>query len=318
MGPLLASDRTWELELAGVSKVSFLNSNRSISGAEASTSPGFTTDSRPTGLSGRASFGGEVNRSFQRFRLMLISAGLCLCLLQSTSAEPDTVTQFSTIDALLAGVYEGVASFESVLNEGDFGLGTVEDLDGELVILEGVAYQVRADGTVHQPGRQATTPFATVTSFEADGRCRLDDLTQTELTVELDRLFEGQYIYAFRLDGHFKDLKLRSVPKQVRPFRPLSEVIKEQSVFEFQEMEGTVVAFRSPSFLKGVGINGYHMHFLSRDRQRGGHVLDLRVEDAELQWDRCDAFLLKLPTVEEFHAVDLEKDRTDELDRVER
>ena len=78
---------------------------------------------------------------------MLISAGLCLCLLQSTSAEPDTVTQFSTIDALLAGVYEGVASFESVLNEGDFGLGTVEDLDGELVILEGVAYQVRADGT---------------------------------------------------------------------------------------------------------------------------------------------------------------------------
>jgi acetolactate decarboxylase len=242
---------------------------------------------------------------------------LFLWLLQPVLADRDTVSQFSTIDALLAGVYQGVASFESVLKEGDFGLGTVEDLDGELIILEGVAYQVRDDGSVHRLGAQTQTPFAMVTPFVSEGERRLSSLTKNELERELDRIFEGQYIYAFRLDGTF-NLKLRSVPKQVRPFRPLSEVVKEQSVFEFQKVEGTVVAFRCPSFLKGVSVPGYHLHFLSTDRQSGGHVLDIDLVSAKLEWDRCDAFLLKIPSLEQFHTVNLEPDRSDELDRVER
>jgi acetolactate decarboxylase len=250
-------------------------------------------------------------------RLLAILA-LCLALLQPATADRDTVSQFSTIDALLAGVYDGITDFQSVLDEGDFGLGTVDQLDGELIILEGTAYQVRADGTVHRLSLQTLTPWAMVTPFETDGEQQMSGLTLPQLKAELDELFKGQYIYAFRLDGKFKNLKLRSVPKQEKPFRPLGEVVKEQSIFEFKELEGTVVAFRGPAFLKGVSVPGYHLHFLSADRQKGGHVLDISVTSATLQWDQCDAFLLKLPSLSEFHRVNLEKDRTQELNVVER
>lgn len=250
---------------------------------------------------------------------MLQALSLSILLASSSAAEPDTVFQASTIDALLAGAYNGVMSFEEVLKQGDFGLGTVDRLDGELVVLEGTCYQIQSDGSVQCLSPEMTTPWVMLTSFQPEGRRALTDLTLVELKSMLDKdILEHRYIYALRLDGKFKNLKLRSVPAQAEPYRPLSEVVKEQSVFEFQELEGTVVAFRTPEFLKGVSVPGYHLHFLSRDRKRGGHVLDLTLDSAEVRWDRAEQFLLRIPDNREFHEVDLKKDRSRELDRVEK
>ena len=252
-------------------------------------------------------------------RKTLLAFVLLSLLSSSSRAEPDTVFQASTIDALLAGSYNGVASFEEVLKHGDFGLGTVDRLDGELVILEGTCYQVQSDGSVQCLSPEMTTPWVMLTSFQPEGRRQLTNLTLAQLKSMLDNdILEHRYIYALRLDGKFKNLMLRSVPAQAEPYRPLSEVVKEQSVFEFEELEGTVVAFRTPEFLKGVSVPGYHLHFLSRDRKRGGHVLDMALSSAELRWDRAEQFLLRIPDNREFHEVDLDKDRSLELDQVEK
>jgi alpha-acetolactate decarboxylase len=57
------------------------------------------------------------------------------------------VYQFSTISALLEGVYDGDVTVAEILRHGDFGLGTFNHLDGEMVIFDGVCYRLRFDGT---------------------------------------------------------------------------------------------------------------------------------------------------------------------------
>ena len=60
-----------------------------------------------------------------------------------------TLFQTSTIDALLDGNYDGDISFAELEANGDFGLGTFDALDGEMVALYGVFYQIRADGRAY-------------------------------------------------------------------------------------------------------------------------------------------------------------------------
>src|SRR4028118_424870 len=77
-----------------------------------------------------------------------------------------TLFQTSTIDALLHGEYDGDVDFEELGGRGDFGLGTLEALDGEMVALDGGFYQVKADGRAYEIEPRARTPFAVVTFFE--------------------------------------------------------------------------------------------------------------------------------------------------------
>src|ERR1700748_121417 len=79
-----------------------------------------------------------------------------------------TIYQTSTMAALLDGIYDGDVTIAELLAHGDFGLGTSTHLDGEMVVLDGTCYHLRADGsaTVAAPGD--LTPFAVVTQFTAD------------------------------------------------------------------------------------------------------------------------------------------------------
>ncbi len=94
------------------------------------------------------------------FVLMFLFAG---CTMPSTNG----ITQVATIDALLAGVYDGHMSLQALRRFGDFGLGTYESLDGEMLLLDGTFYKVKYDGTVEQPPLSEQTPFAAVTNFVA-------------------------------------------------------------------------------------------------------------------------------------------------------
>ena len=57
------------------------------------------------------------------------------------------VYQTSTMGALLDGVYDGDVTIAELLRHGDFGLGTFNHLDGEMLVLDGVCYQLRGDGS---------------------------------------------------------------------------------------------------------------------------------------------------------------------------
>lgn len=233
--------------------------------------------------------------------------------------EHGRVTQVSVIDALMSGRYDGVLPIADLLRRGDFGMGTLDHLDGELTILDGVAYQARVDGSVVTVPGDRTTPFATVTAFVADGDLACPVVADLErLEDRLDEALPQQNRFvAIRVEGRFAALTVRSVRRQEPPYRPLDVVAKEQEVHRLADVAGTMVGFRSPAWAGGLNVPGYHWHFLTADRSRGGHVLDCRPVDGRVQYAIGRDWEVKLDPAAAFDAVDLRKDRSRELRRVE-
>ncbi len=238
----------------------------------------------------------------------------------AVAAEQKVLFQTSTLQALMNGVYDGDFSFEELKKHGDFGQGTFEALDGEMLAVDGRFYQVKSDGQVYPVAPTQKTPFAEVTFFRADktlDATEIPDLKHLEQYLT-ERLPSPNVLYAFKITGKFAYIKTRSVPRQARPYPPLAEAAKNQKVFEFRNLDGVMVGFFHPRFLAGVNVAGYHFHFLTADRRAGGHLLDCRLQQARVEWSRINDFQLRLPGTEEFSRTDLSGDKQQEIDRVER
>jgi acetolactate decarboxylase len=189
----------------------------------------------------------------------------------------------------MIGRYDGVMPIPELLRYGDFGIGTLDHLDGEPIVLDRRAYQVRGDGAVVEAGLDRSTPFVIVTPFEANGEfpcTQVENLSDLDARLD-DALGQKNNFLAVRVDGRFAAITLRSVHRQEPPYRPLVEVAEGQSLWTRDEMSGTLVGVRSPAWVGGLNVPGYHWHFLSDDRTLGGHVLDCRVREGRVQHQVC-------------------------------
>jgi acetolactate decarboxylase len=212
--------------------------------------------------------------------------------------EPHVLFQASTIEALLHGAFEGDLSFAELATHGDLGLGTVNHLDGEMIAIDGEFFRADVDGNTTPIGPDERTPFAVVTSFEptVDDRLGAEERSHEELLARLDELIPGGVSScAIRLDGRFDLVRARSVPRQEPPYRELTEVVADQHVFELREVEGTMLGFRFPAYAEGIEVAGYHLHFISADRKRGGHVLDSRAGGLRARLDASNDLHVELP-----------------------
>jgi acetolactate decarboxylase len=211
--------------------------------------------------------------------------------------EHHVLFQASTIDALLDGAYEGDLRFDELAAHGDLGLGTLNGLDGEMIAIDGRFYRADVDGVVGEVEVDARTPFAVVTDFEPTiDRPLGGPLDHAELLAGLDELIPADAAScAIRLDGRFELVRARSVPRQSPPYRPLTEVVLEQHVFELADVEGTMLGFRFPDYAEGIEVSGYHLHFISADRSRGGHVLASRSNGLRARLDPSNDLHIELP-----------------------
>jgi acetolactate decarboxylase len=185
-----------------------------------------------------------------------------------------------------------------VLEHGDLGLGTLNGLDGELVVVDGAAYRADVEGVLHPVAPPTLTPFAVVTPFAADVTVALrGPLTLQQLLAEVDRHLPGgpALAHAIRVDGHFTRVRARSVPRQTPPYRPLAEVVAEQHVFELPDGDATLVGFRFPSGSDAINVTGHHLHVADAARARGGHVFDCVLERGTLQVDHSSDVHAELP-----------------------
>jgi len=211
--------------------------------------------------------------------------------------ESHVLFQASTIGALLDGAFDGDLSFAELAEHGDLGLGTLNALDGEMVALDGRFYRADVEGRINEIDPDERTPFAVVTTFEPTIDATLaDGLGHDALLAALDALLPpAASSCAVRLDGHFELVRARSVPRQEPPYRPLAEVVADQHVFELTDLEGTMLGFRFPAYVEGIEVAGYHLHVLSADRTRGGHVLDSRSSGLRARLDPSNDLHVELP-----------------------
>jgi acetolactate decarboxylase len=234
--------------------------------------------------------------------------------------EPHVVFQASTIGALLDGAYDGDVTFAELAEHGDLGLGTINGLDGEMIAVDGRFLRADIEGTTSALDGSDRTPFAVVVWFTPTEHIEIGGSASQEdvLAAVDDRLPATAVACALRIDGHFDRVRVRSVPKQNRPYRPLAEVVADQHVFYLEDVEGTIVGFRFPDYSQGIEVSGYHLHFASADRARGGHVLDFRARDARVQIDPSADLHLELPTGVDLEAPDLTDSTRAALAKVER
>ena len=236
-------------------------------------------------------------------------------------ADHDILYQVSTIDALMQGVYGGVQPVRELKDHGDFGIGTFEALDGEMIVLDGVVYQAKADGRIYVAADSQTTPFATVTHFSSDQAVTTDRPMNLSVfsSVMEDRLPTGNMVYAVRMHGTFPLMKVRAISAQQEPYPTLTDAAKNQSVYTYSDTTGTIVGFYTPVFFKGVNVPGYHLHFISDDHMTGGHILDFTVPaNTPVQYDVTPGFAMVLPTSGDFTGVDLSQDLSADLAKIEK
>ena len=209
--------------------------------------------------------------------------------------------QTSLMSALMAGVYEGDTTYGQIRKYGDFGLGTFNDLDGEMVGFEGTFYQLRSDGSARPVTDDQKTPFAVVTFFQPEEELYVaQPMTKTDLLTMIEKATDANLFSAVRVDGIFDEVRTRTVQRQTRPFPPLTEAAKYQAEKVFTNVQGTLAGFRSPTYAQGIGVAGFHLHFLRQDKQAGGHALDYRLRAGKAQICTVHDLHVDLPTSAEF------------------
>ena len=229
-----------------------------------------------------------------------------------------TLYQVSTATALVEGIYEGAVQVEALREHGDLGLGTFEDLDGEMVVVDGHFFQVRSDGSVKEAQKNVLSPFATVTAFSPDHTVTLDNCPDLSyLTSQFDALrLSDNFFYALRVDGTFDYIHARAM-RRTKEGVPLVQAAAVQPEFEFQDISGTLVGFWTPEYAKSLNVPGYHLHFISADRAHGGHLLQCRGKNLRLQIQQEGDYHVVLPETEDFLKANLLRDPSAALAKAE-
>jgi len=239
-------------------------------------------------------------------------------LAEALDVQHHSMFQVSTSGALIEGLYQGALTVGDLRRHGDTGLGTFEELDGEMILVDGHCFQARSDGSVTEASDDTLTPFATVVAFAPDRTVTLRNITSfDDLTSRLDGLRTSDNdFFAWRITGHLDELRMRAACRHASG-TPLVEAVSDQAVFDFRDITATIVGFWSPPFSQAISIAGYHLHAVSEDRTRAGHVFDLRAREVIAEVHRVSDLHVALPETEAYLRADLGSTRAD-MDAIER
>ena len=225
-----------------------------------------------------------------------------------------TIFQNSLMTALLDGIYDGELTIGDILGKGNFGLGTFDALDGEMLILDGVCHQLTSDGKARVADLDQRTPFTVVTNFVP--RLCLDAtkaMVRSELSSFIDAAEPSHNFFtAVKITGRFKEVRVRTVTKQEKPYPPMSEAVSSDAEHTFTDVSGVIGGFRTPAYAKGIGVPGCHVHFINDEHTRGGHVLDYTVDEAVIELCPGTDMELHLPVTAEFLGGHLSPEDLDE------
>ena len=234
----------------------------------------------------------------------------------------ETIYQVALLQSLTQGYYDGIIKVSELKEHGDIGIGTFEGVNGEMIVLDGTVYQALGDGTVQKADDNETVPFSNVTFFDKDGSVELKDIKNVDaLKGKLDSMVEknGRNLFYFiKMNGTFDKMNVRSELKQEKPYKTLDKALEtDQREFNYENVKGTVVALYCPDYMGGLNTPGWHFHFISDDKTKGGHLLDLSFTKATAEYDTTPEFDMYLSDNNDFQKMELAKDVSSAIKKVE-
>lgn len=231
--------------------------------------------------------------------------------------------QVSTLQALALGYSRPVITVGELLTQGDTGLGTFEDVDGEMILLDGTCYRATENGAVFVAEPDKGVPFASVCRmarsriFPLGKTASIDELKQT-LNNAVEEDFGLNSMHVVRIDGYFEQLSARSESALRSQHVTLKEVLKKtQKDYAFSGVEGSLVCVYYPDYMDGINAPGWHFHFISGDRRRGGHVFELCLREGVAALDKISRIEIRLPSEPAFDTYALKNASEEEIKQVE-
>ncbi|MDO4870420.1 MAG: acetolactate decarboxylase [Bacillota bacterium] len=234
-----------------------------------------------------------------------------------------TMYQVSTLQALALGYTRPVTTVSELVRHGNIGLGTFENVDGEMIILDGECYRAAEDGSASPAPGELGVPFASVTNAKAERLFDIDDVADMEtlktlLTLTIEEDFALNSMHIIRIDGHFNEVSARSESAYKSAHVDLKDILAQtQKDFAFEDISGTLVCVYYPDYMDGINAPGWHVHFLSEDRKKGGHVFGIVLDQGKAKWTRINNIEIALPQEPAFDTYALKGASQDDIKEVE-
>ena len=239
-----------------------------------------------------------------------------------TGIKSDRLFQAALLQSLMLGEYDGFVTAGELKTYGDTGIGTFQSVNGELIMLDGVIYRALWDGSVEVVPDSETIPFANVTFFDSDIKQENINAGSSEalkkLMTDLAAKHGKNQFYMAKVTGLMSSILVRSELPQKEPYKTLDEALKtDQREFTYTDINGTVVALYCPDYMDGLNTPGWHLHFISQDGKKGGHVLNLAVKDCLLEMDVISEFSMIVPNRQSFNEKNLSINMKEAIQEVE-
>ena len=233
------------------------------------------------------------------------------------------IYQISTLQALALGYTRAVVTVEELLKHGDIGLGTFEDVNGEMIVVDGWCYRATEDGTAFEADPDMGVPFASVAKAGSSPGFEIEDIGDIEklkevLTLKIEEDFGLNSMHIARIDGEFPLVRARSESAYRSHHVDLKDILSEtQRDFKFENIAGTLVCIYYPDYMDGINAPGWHVHFLSQDHSKGGHVFDLKIGCGEIRLTRINHIEIQLPSEPAFDTYSLKDASGSDIKKVE-
>lgn len=231
--------------------------------------------------------------------------------------------QVSTLQALMLGYTKSVISVSELLKHGNIGLGTFEDVDGEMILLDGHCYQAKSDGTVYEAKEEKGVPFCAAAFMMAQNETAVENIDSIEelkrfLDISIDESFALNSMHIVRVDGLFNKVMARSEEGLKSRHIELKTILENnQQDFCFENINGTLVCIYFPDYMDGINAPGWHLHFISDDKKRGGHVFDIELQKGKASFCRLNTIEIKFPATAEFDTYSLKEVSNNDIKKVE-
>lgn len=226
-----------------------------------------------------------------------------LFLIGCSSEKEDMIFHYSVLKALDNGILEGNMKVGDLKEHGDFGLGTFNKLNGEMIILDHVVYRLSPEGKIMQPDDETLIPYSVITFYHQDDTLSMSgDINYPALSAFVDRRVPSRNLfYAFRISGEFEYIKCGGARNQERPYnKSLVQMLADRPVYEGKNIKGTLVGFWCPVYIGDINTSGFHLHFLSDDHSIGGHLMGFSARSLEIGYDVKSMYKILLPDTEDF------------------